>query len=155
MLTPDILSGYIQDDPRFNLLLDNKEQFDEDFIEEIIRMTYLEAGATVPALRNSTNRIPSPIILHGALSNLMRSESFKELRNQLQYNDNNLSSISVFHKHNDYLKLAFGLKEEFKILLSNYAASEFIASAWGTTTSNANDYESLYVFTGNEFFGIL
>ena len=148
MLTPETLSLYIQDDPQFNLLLDNKEQFEEDFIEEMIRITYSEVGVLVPSLMNVSDRVPDVIILYGTIANIMRSEGFKELRNQLQYNDANLSSVSVFHKSNDYQSLALALKQEFKTHLSNYATAKFMQEAWGGTTSNSADYDTLYAFSG-------
>ena len=154
MLTKDIIRDYLQDDPRYNLLLDNKQQFTDSFIERVIKLTYQEAGSICPAYAMNTSVFPEVIILHGVISNLMRSENFKELRNQLQYNDNNLSSVSVFHKQVNYLELSALLKSEFKELLGTFAKASFMQGAWGQTSSNSTDYETLYTFSGNQFFGM-
>lgn len=155
MLTAETLTTYIQDDPRFNLLLDNKEQFSEDTLDFFIENTYKETSALVPALRGSEKKIPDIIILHGALSNIFRSEQFKELRNQLQYSDSNLSSISVFHKAQDYGALSAGLKQEFITMLKDISIANFIQSAWGSSTSNSEDMEMPFAFSGNMYFGFM
>ena len=154
MLTEPIIREYLQDSPAFNLLLDNTEQFAEGMVNAMIELTYKEASSLVPALRGGESRIPDVIILHGVIANLMRSEGFKELRNQLQYSDSNLNSVSVFHKQSDYENVALRMKDEFKKLLVDFATADFMNSAWGVNTSNSADYSTLYVFTGNEFFGI-
>ena len=153
MLTAESITVFLKDDARFNILLDNEQQFEEEFIEQIIAMTYKEVGARIPAFRNSSAQIPDMIMLHGVLGNLMRSESFLELRNQLQYSDNNLSSVSIYHKHTNYLALSESLKAEFKQMLNDLAAASFLEAAWGGTTSNSTDYDAIYAFYGNDFFG--
>jgi len=155
MLSPESIREYLQDDERFNLLLDNKEQFSDDTIERIIEITKQQAGAIVPALINKLDKIPDVILLHGVVANLMKSESFKELRNQLQYSDANLNSISVFHKSQNYEAIAAGMKQEYSEMLKSYNTSLFLNSAWGQTSSNSQDYDIMYSFVGNSFFGML
>ena len=155
MLDPESIREYLQDDERFNLLLDNKTQFSDDLIERITEITRYQAGAIVPALMHRLDKIPDVILLHGVVSNLMKSESFKELRNQLQYSDANLSSVSVFHKSQNYEAIAAGMKQEFAEMLKSYNTSLFLNTAWGTTSSNSQDYDSMWVFAGNSFFGTL
>lgn len=155
MLDPDFVRECLQDNEMYNILLDNKEQFNDDIIEKFITISKQQACVIAPSLLHYVDKIPDVIILHGVVANLMKSETFKELRNQLQYNDGNLSSVSVYHKYSDYANLADNLKNEFKEMLNTFSATLFIQNCWGSSSSNSEDYGSLWAFSGNNYFGML
>lgn len=144
MLDPDMIKEYIKDKPELNILHDNMEQFSEDLLDIIIPMTYQEAAIIAPAVATNKDIVPDVIILHGVIARLLESESFLELRNQLQYQDNNMSSMPLSAKQAQYSQLSQMMRSYFTQLLSAWATSMFFHTAWGHTTSNSMDMNSLY-----------
>jgi len=150
MLDPDKIKEYIKDKPELNILYDNMEQFGDDLMDVIIPMTYQEAAVLAPAVAKNKNRVPDVIVLHGVISRLLESESFLELRNQLQYQDNNMSSMPLSAKQSQYTQLSQMMRSYFTQLLSAWATSEFYNSCWGFTTSNSYDNDTMYA----GYFGV-
>ncbi len=144
MLDADKVKEYIRDKPELNILHDNMEQFSDDLMDVIIPMTYEEASILAPAVSRNKSRIPDVIILHGVVSRLLESESFLELRNQLQYQDNNMASMPLSGKQAQYTQLSQLMRSYFAQLLNAWATAEFYNTAWGYTSSNARDADSLY-----------
>ena len=154
MLDPDMIKEYIKDKPEFNILHDNMEQFSEDLLDIIIPMTYQEAAIIAPAVARNKDIVPDVIMLHGVIARLLESESFLELRNQLQYQDNNMSSMPLSAKQAQYSQLSQMMRSYFTQLLSAWSTSMFFNTAWGHTTSNSMDMDSLYAGFFNAGLGI-
>lgn len=144
MLDPDMIKEYLKDKPELNILLDNMEQFSDDLMDIIIPMTYQEAAILAPAVAKVQSRIPDVIILHGVIARLLESESFLEVRNQLQYQDNNMSSMPLSAKQSQYSQLSQMMRSYYTQLLGAWATAEFYNTAWGHTFSNSMDMENLY-----------
>jgi hypothetical protein len=144
MLDVDMIKEYIKDKPELNILYDNIEQFSDDLMDIVIPMTYSEASVIAPSIAKNPSLVPDVIILHGVIARLMESESFLELRNQLQYQDNNMSSMPLSAKQSQYTQLSQMMRQYFLQLLNAWATTEFYQNAWGHTFSNSMDMENLY-----------
>jgi hypothetical protein len=144
MLDVDTVKEYIKDKPELNILYDNIEQFSDDLMDVVIPMTYSEASILAPAIAKDPTRVPDVIILHGVISRLLESESFLELRNQVQYQDNNMSSMPLSAKQAQYSQLSQMMRQYFQQLLTAYATAHFYNTAWGGVTSNSIDYDTMY-----------
>lgn len=150
MLDADMVKEYIKDKPELNILHDNMEQFSDDLMDVVIPMTYQEAAIIAPAVARNKHLVPDVIMMHGVVARLLESESFLELRNQLQYQDNNMSSMPLSAKQAQYSQLSQMMRSYFTQLLNAWATSMFFNTAWGHTTSNSMDMDSLYA----GYFGI-
>ncbi len=144
MLDVDTVKEYIKDKPELNILYDNMEQFSDDLTDIVIPMTYSEAAILAPAIAKNPTRVPDVIILHGVIARLLESESFLELRNQVQYQDNNISSMPLSAKQGQYTQLSNIMRQYFTQMLSAYAVAAFYHTAWGYITSNSIDYDTMY-----------
>jgi uncharacterized lipoprotein YddW (UPF0748 family) len=140
MIDVDYIKDYLQDHPDKNILLDYTAQFEEDLIDIIIPMVYEEIFILYPSIGKQKDNIPNHVIMYGILHKLFESESFKELRNQVQYNDSN-ASVGLSVKNSDYIQKSELMRTQFLRLLESLAATNFMATAWGRTTSNASDLE--------------
>lgn len=144
MLDTDMIKEYIKDKPELNILYDNMEQFSDDLMDVIIPMTYQEARILAPAIASELNKIPDVIILHGVIARLLESESFLELRNQVQYQDNNMSSMPLSAKQAQYTQLSQMMRQYFTQLLSAYATASFYNTGWGYTVSSSMEMDNLF-----------
>jgi len=144
MLDPDMIKEYLKDKSEFNVLLDNMEQFSDDLMDIIIPMTYQEAAILAPAVAMNKDKVPDVIILHGVIARLLESESFLEVRNQLQYQDNNMSSMPLSSKQNQYSQMSQMMRSYFTQLLSAWATSRFYNTAWGYSHSNSSEMDNMY-----------
>ena len=144
MLDPDMIKEYLKDKPELNILLDNMDQFSDDLMDIIIPMTYSEAAILSPAVARNKDRVPDVIILHGVLARLLESESFLEVRNQLQYQDNNMSSVPLSGKQGQYTQLSQMMRSYFTQLLSAWATAEFYSTGWGYTASNSAELDVMF-----------
>lgn len=138
MVDADYIKDYIQDHPDKNILLDYNEQFGDDLIDIIIPMVYDDIFILYPSIGKDKSKIPDNIVIYGILHKLFESESFKELRNQVQYNDSN-SSVALSVKTNDYTQKSEMMRTQFLRLLESLAATRFMAEGWGVSSSNAAD----------------
>jgi len=137
MIDTDKISEFIQDLPDNNALLDYAVQFKDELIDLIIPMVYDEIRILYPSLKPVMNQISDEIIKYGVIYKLMESESFLQLRNQVQYNDSN-SSVSLSNKTDSYIQRAEIMKQQFYALLNGVATRSFLQTAWGGTRSNSD-----------------
>ena len=153
MLDADTVKEYLKDKPELNILYDNIEQFSDDLMDMIIPMTYSEASILAPAVAKSPDKIPDVIILHGVIARLLESESFLEIRNQLQYQDNNMSSMPLSAKQQQYTQLSQLMRQYFRDLLNAFATASFYNNAWGSSISNSLAYDTMYAgYFGNVLY---
>ena len=139
MISEETIKEYIQDKADKNVLLDYMEQFSEDLLDMIIPMVYEEALILYPALGRSD--IYDGIALYGVLSKIFESESFLQLRNELDYQDSAMS-VGLSKKSNDYLQKSQMMATQFKMLLEATATKKFLATGWGGSSSNSADFTS-------------
>ena len=145
MIDPDTVKDYIKDKPELNILHDNLDQFSEELLDVIIPMTYQEASVLAPAVTRNISNVPDVIILHGVIARLLESESFLELRNQLQYQDNNMSSAPLSAKQAQYSQLSQMMRGYFRELPNAFATASFYNTGWSTgMSSNSQDMDFMY-----------
>ena len=152
MIDTDSIKEYMQDHPDKNILLDYNEQFGEELIDIIVPMVYDDIFVLYPSLGKNKANIPNNIVMYGVMHKLFESESFIELRNQVQYSDSN-ASVALSTKTNDYTQKSEMMRTQFLRLLEAFAATKFMASAWGSTPSNAMDTSGAMVDTGCRGYG--
>ena len=144
LLDADSIREYIKDIPELNLLHDGVVQFDDDIIDSVISLAKQDVMIHAPAIARSPSGIPDSIMYHAVLSRLMESESFLELRNQLQYQDNNMSSVPLSSKQINYTQLSQTLKATYEEALDKMARASFFNSCWGETWSNSFEIDISY-----------
>ena len=144
MIDVDMIKEYIKDKPELNILYDNMEQFGDDLTDVIIPMVYQEAAVLAPSVARVKEKVPDVIILHGVIARLLESESFLELRNQVQYQDNNMSTLPLSAKQEQYTRLSGIMRQYFHDLLTAMATHAFYATAWGSSMSNSAEFDTMY-----------
>ncbi len=144
MLDSDMIKEYMKDKPELNILYDNMDQFSEELTDMVIPMTYQEAAILAPSVAKVKEKIPDVIILHGVIARLLESESFLELRNQLQYQDNNMGGLPLSAKQGQYSQLSNVMRQYFIQLLTSYATASFFQNGWGSSLSNSASYDTMY-----------
>jgi len=152
MVDADSIKEYMQDHPDKNILLDYNDQFGEELIDIIVPMVYDDIFVLYPSLGKNKSKIPDNIVMYGVMHKLFESESFVELRNQVQYSDSN-ASIALSTKTNDYAQKSEMMRTQFLRLLEASAASRFMAEAWGSTPSNAMDTSGAMLDIGCRGYG--
>lgn len=132
----DYIRDYIRDHKDLNLSLDNNQQFTDDLVDMMITMTFSEVTISHPVLVEAD--VPDSTLIFGVLSRLMLSESFKDLRDQVQYQDAN-NGVDLSAKETNYEHKALLMKQFFKEQLDGIAARKFLHGCWGVTGSNSRD----------------
>lgn len=135
----DTIREFIQDTSDKNILLDYTEQFSDDLLDMMIPMVYSEISILYPSIKTPRNTVPDHVVIYGVLSKIFESESFVQLRNQVEYSDTN-SSVGLSTKNADYTNKSEMMRAHFLRMLESIAASNFMNSAWGTGNSNASDF---------------
>jgi len=141
MVDPDKVRAYIRDRKELNVLLNNKEQFDDDEIEIFDMDTREELVLMIPALKSQIGSISDLIILNGIIAKLMEAVAQQENRNQMTVGDDNVGQIDFSNKADKYLSLSQAYYNKMMRLATNAAASSFYNDAWGSVNMGSGDYE--------------
>ena len=136
----DEVKEFIQDKPDLNLLYDNIEQFSDDLYDAILPMVEDEIISQYPALNGV--KIRKAIVIFLIIANLMDSEAFVQLRNQVSVADNNNNGTSLYGKQGGYLQLAQIYRQRANVMLSAMAKSAYYHGCWGSVNSNSSDIET-------------
>lgn len=119
VLTRDEVRGFLRDVAGqipntgvINVLLDGPEFSDAD-IERAIKFTTARYNAITPISRLDPNSINPWVLLVGTSAFLMRSERFRQLRNQVTAQDGDVAPIGVDDKQALYDQVAAQCDEEF------------------------------------------
>lgn len=119
VLTRDEVRGFLRDVAGqipntgvINVLLDGPEFSDAD-IERAIKFTTARYNAITPISNLDPNRINAWVLLVGVSAFLMRSERFRQLRNQVTAQDADVAPIGVDDKQAFYDQIATQCDEEF------------------------------------------
>ena len=137
----DTIRDFLQDFPALNILKDNMEQFSDDLIEITIPMVVQEAVTKKPAIKGSINKIPQAVWINGIIAKLLQSESFLQLRNQIQVADNNNPGTGLYGKQGGYLQMSNMFQQQFESMLDNVAKTLYYNGLWGGVESNSQDIE--------------
>lgn len=140
----DSIREYMKDIPELNLLNDGMEQFSEDIIDIAIRLGKQDIEICSPAVAFSARGVPDSIMFHAVIARLLESEAFLELRNQLNYQDNNMSSVALSSKQQNYTQMSMALKATYEEALTKMATAAFYQSAWGSSWSNSFEIDIAY-----------
>lgn len=71
------------------------------------------------------------LLLMGAAAHLLRSESFRQVRNEAQYQDGNIQPVGIDNKSQSYSGLSQALQGEFKQHVSQLKISENMNAGGG------------------------
>lgn len=138
MVDAEYIAEYMQDKPDKNILLDYTKQFEEELVDVIIPMVYDEIKVLYPAIGKEKDAIPDHIVIYGVMHKLFESESFVQLRNQVQYSDSN-ASVDLSSKTDSYERKSEMMRTQFLRLLESFAATRFLETGWGSFWSNASE----------------
>jgi hypothetical protein len=142
-ITREDIRMFLRDYAENNILLDDV-QFDSDELTRAINMAVSEYNIIPPLQDTSAADMPPSLLLLGAASWLMKSESFLQLRNQATYQDGDISPIGVDDKHQLYLNLSARLKDEWKDSVRSYKQALNMESSYGSVSSGYRNAGRMY-----------
>lgn len=133
IVTVDQMRMFLRDRPDYNIILEDV-QFSQDEINFGIEMITSNYNAVVPQT-NITPQTWQPhlqyVILLGTAAFLMKMEAFKQVRNQLTYQDGDIAPIGIDDKHAMYVQFSQILKQEWDFLVRNIKTQDNLESAYG------------------------
>jgi len=141
MIPSDKVRAYIRDRAELNVLLDNKEQYDDDEIGMFNEDVLEELLIQFPALKAQKNRIPDQVVLYGIISKLFEMVAQQEHRNQMVVGDDNVGQIDYSNKADKYLNFAQIYENKKNSLAQTFTASSFYRDTWGDVTMGSSDFE--------------
>jgi len=145
MIDPEKVRAYIRDRNELNVLLNNKEQFDDEEIEMFDRDIREELCFLYPALKGRIKTIPEIVLLPGIISKLMEAVAHQENRNQMSIGDDNVGQIDYSNKADKYFAIAAAYQSKMERFSSTECARSFYCDAWGTVPMASAEYEFGYV----------
>ena len=123
-LTPAEIREFLRDYSGMNPLLDDVEFSDSECETATLRAIDLANAIARPTgwtLESFPNKY---VLLLGAASHLMKSESFRQLRNQATYQDGNMQPVGVDDKQALYVGMSTSLRNEFGQMVTSIKISE-------------------------------
>ena len=117
-----------------NILFDLPEFSDAD-ISRAMMFTAARYSAVAPVTNDTVDSMNSWILLIGVCEFLMRSEAFRQVRNDIPIQDGDVQSPGIDAKMQQYLAIAGTLKEEFMQLSQNVKITNNLAAAFGSLGS--------------------
>lgn len=141
MVDPEKVRAYIRDRKELNVLLNNKEQFDDDEIEMFDRDCREELILNYPALIAKKNALPDIVIMQGVIGKLMEAVAQEENRNQMTIGDDNVGQIDFSNKSDKYFRIAAAYSERMIAFGQKMCAASFYQEVWGSSLMSSSDYE--------------
>lgn len=124
ILTPDDVRMFMRDYPSMNILLADREFSDEE-IEKAFRMVLSQGNIIARPTTYTETSFPNAYVLQlGVAAYLLRTESFRQLRNQAQFQDGNIQPVGIDTKQGEYLQQSAQLNSEFQQLLTQIKVNE-------------------------------
>ena len=123
-VTESEVRQFLRDYSGMNPLLDDVEFSKEECdvaLERAVDLANVIARPTSWTVSKFPNRY---VLLIGATSHLLRSESFRQLRNQATYQDGNMQPVGVDDKQALYASLGASLRGEFEQLVTRIKISD-------------------------------
>ena len=113
-LTLGQVTRFLRDQPTYNILLEDV-QFSEENVNDAIHFATEQYNAMTPVTQYTKDNFPNDyVLLIGTAAHLMRSEGFLQIRNQLTYDDGDVSPIGVDDKFAAYNGLREALAAEWQ-----------------------------------------
>jgi hypothetical protein len=141
MLDPDKVRAYVRDRKELNVLLNNKEQFDDDEIAMFDMDSREELVLMFPALLAKKDAIHDLIILQGVIGKLMEAVAQQENRNQMTVGDDNVGQIDFSNKADKYFSIAQAYNNKMAKLAQTSVAASFYNDTWGYVNMDSGDME--------------
>lgn len=134
-LTPEKVRAYVKDDEYANALLEGELQSDDTLIELAMEMAISDFNSMAPVTAFTVDNFPSlSILLRGTLYHLAMGESERQLRNQISFSAQGLTS-EVDNKADQYQRLAGHYWQLFQSQAQPFKVQANIQAAWGTALS--------------------
>ncbi len=128
------VAGQIKNTGVINILLDGPE-FSDDNIESSIKFTTARYNAITPISRVHPTSLNVWLLLVGCCAHLMKSEAFRQLRNQVTVQDGDVAPIGVDDKVALYNQMAALCDDEFKSLARGIKTQLNMESCYGSLGS--------------------
>ena len=124
VVSPEDVRMYMRDYPNMNILLADREFSDEEILKAMKMTLSLANIVARPTDYTYTNFPNAYCFLVGIAAHLMRTESFRQLRNQAQYQDGNIQPVGIDTKQGEYLQQAAQLNSEFQQMVTTIKVNE-------------------------------
>lgn len=141
IITLDDVRGFLRDVPGTipgtgveNVLFDLPEFSDAD-VSRATKFTVARYNAVAPISSDVADGINPWILLVGVSEFLMRSESFRQLRNEVPLQDGDVQAAGLDAKTQQYQAMAAALKEEFMQLTKDFKITRNLNAAFGSIGS--------------------
>lgn len=141
VITLDDVRGFLRDVPGQvpgtgveNIMFDMPEFSDVD-VQRATKFTVARYNSVAPISSDTADGINPWILLVGVSEFLMRSESFRQLRNEVPLQDGDVQSPGLDAKAQQYLAMAAALKEEFMLLTKDFKITRNLNAAFGSIGS--------------------
>lgn len=134
-LTIEDIRTYVKDMPYYNVLLRGNPQSSDKLIELAMRLTVSDFNAVPPVMNYTLENFPvDGIMLYGVLYHLAISEAERQLRNQVDYAMQGLTT-AIDNKFPQYQQLASYYKGLFDQNISSFKTYVNQEEAWGGSWS--------------------
>lgn len=133
----DDVRRFMRDYPDTNILLDNVE-FSQADVDQGLRYVTSAYNVVTPMSSITVDGWPanaSYLVLLGVTWYLVRSESIKQVRNQLTYQAGDVAPIGIDDKFPLYQALAQTLKQEWDELVQQYKIQLNMENGYGSVGS--------------------
>jgi hypothetical protein len=118
-----------------NIMFDELPEFSNDDITRAIKFTVARFNVITPPSSDTQDSINIWLLLVGCAGFLCLSESFRQQRNQVTYQDGDIQPIGVDDKTALYREMANLLNAEFESKSQAYKISRNLESAYGSLGS--------------------
>ena len=98
IISIDVVRAFLRDYPEKNPLLDDVEFSDEELTTSVARAVDFANMVDRPANWTYSDFPNKLLLLMGAVSYLLMSESFRQLRNEAIYQDGNIQPVGLDNK---------------------------------------------------------
>jgi len=134
-LTLGHVTRFLRDYPSYNILLDDVQFSDED-VNDAMYFAVQQYNVMTPATNFTQKNFPNDyVFLIGTCAHLMRSEGFLQLRNQLTYQDGDVSPIGIDDKYAAYSSLRDALATEWATLSRQFKTQQNMEAGYGSLGS--------------------
>ena len=134
-LTIEDIRTYVKDIPGLNILLEGNPQSTDKLINLAMRLSVSDFNSVPPVMSYSLEDFPSDgILLYGTLYHLANSEAERQLRNQVDYSMQGLTT-AIDNKFPQYQQLAAYYKGLFNEQITSYKTYVNLNDAWGEVWS--------------------
>lgn len=137
ILSPDDIRTFLRDkaDPEYNILIDGID-FKDNEINAAIDLVVDHYNIIPPPIgKKSGANFPSKLLLmYGVSGHLLKGEAARQARNQVQYQDGDIS-IGLYNKAEIFLNLGSLLWNEYVGLVKQYKISQNMEGGYGSFSS--------------------